>query len=161
MSTESPTGSVGSQDPTEPPQNTEMATDQGPLPITKPAGTGHPSEGEPEAEAAMCQPSLLQLEVGQALGIKRVLRPCNGLKPLLQALGLHQILLADLAYRTPIEDRRPDGLGTEPAAPGLGRLPSFALAFQLLQQFGRARIVATWSSAQRQLPHVLRCRRTH
>eukprot|EP00961_Rhodomonas_salina_P174177 2348645-Rhodomonas_salina.1 len=53
MSTESPTGLVGSQDPMEPPQNTdsETATDHGPLPITEPAGTGHPSEGEPEAGA--------------------------------------------------------------------------------------------------------------
>eukprot|EP00961_Rhodomonas_salina_P021290 286402-Rhodomonas_salina.1 len=51
MSTESPTGLVGSQDPMEPPQNTKTATDQGPLPSIAPADTGHPSEGEPEAGA--------------------------------------------------------------------------------------------------------------
>eukprot|EP00961_Rhodomonas_salina_P071126 955103-Rhodomonas_salina.1 len=35
----------------EPPQNTETATDQGPLPTTEPAEAGHPSEEEPEAGA--------------------------------------------------------------------------------------------------------------
>eukprot|EP00961_Rhodomonas_salina_P135590 1824445-Rhodomonas_salina.1 len=52
MSTESPTGSVGSQDPMEPAQNTKTVTDQGPLPITEPADTGHPFEGGHEAGAA-------------------------------------------------------------------------------------------------------------
>eukprot|EP00961_Rhodomonas_salina_P265008 3582545-Rhodomonas_salina.1 len=35
----------------EPPQNTETATNQGPLPNTGPAGGGPPSEEEPEAGA--------------------------------------------------------------------------------------------------------------
>eukprot|EP00961_Rhodomonas_salina_P060954 818481-Rhodomonas_salina.1 len=49
MSSESPTDSVGSQDPMEPPQNTETDTAQIPLPAAEPADTIPPSEVEPEA----------------------------------------------------------------------------------------------------------------
>eukprot|EP00961_Rhodomonas_salina_P195531 2639788-Rhodomonas_salina.1 len=52
MSVESPTGSVGSQDPMEPPQNTETATALEPVPGTEPTATGLPSELEPMAEPA-------------------------------------------------------------------------------------------------------------
>eukprot|EP00961_Rhodomonas_salina_P254054 3433544-Rhodomonas_salina.1 len=52
MSTGSPTGLVGSQDPMEPPQNTETATATGALPGIAALAAGLLFETEPEAEPA-------------------------------------------------------------------------------------------------------------
>eukprot|EP00961_Rhodomonas_salina_P193247 2608724-Rhodomonas_salina.1 len=52
MSTESPTGSVGSQDPMEPPPSTETATAPEALPGTEVPAAGLPFEPEPAAEPA-------------------------------------------------------------------------------------------------------------
>eukprot|EP00961_Rhodomonas_salina_P288400 3897307-Rhodomonas_salina.1 len=52
MSTESPTGSVGSQEPMEPPQNTETATAPEASPGTEAPAAGLPFEPEPAAEPA-------------------------------------------------------------------------------------------------------------
>eukprot|EP00961_Rhodomonas_salina_P191405 2582908-Rhodomonas_salina.1 len=80
MSQESLTGSVGSQDPMEPPQNTETATDQGPLPSTGPAGGGPPSEkgpeaGAPEEEQAMEEFDALAADLQLSLDELDISRP--------------------------------------------------------------------------------------
>eukprot|EP00961_Rhodomonas_salina_P237847 3214825-Rhodomonas_salina.1 len=70
MSTESPTGSVGSQDLTEPPQNTETATDQGPLPGTEPVDTSHPSEEESEAGAPEEEQAIEEFEALAVVSVR-------------------------------------------------------------------------------------------
>eukprot|EP00961_Rhodomonas_salina_P084434 1134481-Rhodomonas_salina.1 len=52
MSAESPTSSVGSQDPMEPPQNTKTATAPEPVLGTEPEATGLPFELQPMTEPA-------------------------------------------------------------------------------------------------------------
>eukprot|EP00961_Rhodomonas_salina_P226922 3067775-Rhodomonas_salina.2 len=88
MSAESPMalGSVGSQDPMEPPQNTETATAPGPLPNTGLAGGGPPSEGEHEAGAAprLKQPTRLRqpMRLRQPTRLRRLNQPMRLGRPM-------------------------------------------------------------------------------